>query len=85
MRTKSNNNTQPEGDKKEPKSMHATGHVSAPRSSLKRKRNPTKPSDKKYECPEEGCDKSYSRAEHLYRHQLNRQYIHYIQIVREDC
>lgn len=26
---------------------------------------------KKFECPEEGCGKSYSRAEHLYRHQLN--------------
>lgn len=26
---------------------------------------------KKYSCPEDGCDKSYSRAEHLYRHQLN--------------
>lgn len=28
--------------------------------------------EKKYACPQEGCDKSYSRAEHLYRHQLNR-------------
>ncbi|KAF2091689.1 hypothetical protein K490DRAFT_31945 [Saccharata proteae CBS 121410] len=30
-----------------------------------------KKSDKKFECPHEGCGKSYSRAEHLYRHQLN--------------
>lgn len=29
-------------------------------------------SDKKFECKHEGCGKSYSRAEHLYRHQLNR-------------
>jgi hypothetical protein len=29
--------------------------------------------DKKFECPYEGCGKSYSRAEHLYRHQLNRE------------
>ena len=27
--------------------------------------------DKKFECKHEGCGKSYSRAEHLYRHQLN--------------
>ncbi|KAH0369504.1 hypothetical protein KCU65_g3228, partial [Aureobasidium melanogenum] len=37
----------------------------------KRKRTSSKPKDKRYECPHEGCDKSYSRAEHLYRHQLN--------------
>ncbi|KAI5205012.1 hypothetical protein E4T39_03280 [Aureobasidium subglaciale] len=37
----------------------------------KRKRTTSKPRDKRYECPQEGCDKSYSRAEHLYRHQLN--------------
>lgn len=28
--------------------------------------------DKKFECPHPDCDKKYSRAEHLYRHQLNR-------------
>jgi hypothetical protein len=38
----------------------------------KRKRS-RKGLDKKYYCPHEGCDKSYSRAEHLYRHQLNRE------------
>ncbi|THX58495.1 hypothetical protein D6D06_02837 [Aureobasidium pullulans] len=38
---------------------------------VKRKRTASKPRDKRYECPQEGCDKSYSRAEHLYRHQLN--------------
>ena len=37
----------------------------------KRKRS-RKGLDKKYLCPSEGCGKSYSRAEHLYRHQLNR-------------
>ena len=37
----------------------------------KRKRS-RKGLDKKYHCPHEGCGKSYSRAEHLYRHQLNR-------------
>lgn len=28
--------------------------------------------EKRYACVENGCDKFYSRAEHLYRHQLNR-------------
>lgn len=38
----------------------------------KKKRRIIKTTDKKYECPTKGCGKSYSRAEHLYRHQLNR-------------
>lgn len=29
--------------------------------------------NKRFECKFEGCGKSYSRAEHLYRHQLNRE------------
>lgn len=41
----------------------------------KKKKKPSKNSDKKYECPQDGCGKSYSRAEHLYRHQLNRGYL----------
>jgi hypothetical protein len=41
-------------------------------SSRKRRRS-RKGLDKKFECPHEGCGKSYSRAEHLYRHQLNRE------------
>ena len=41
----------------------------------KRKRS-RKGLDKKYHCPHEGCGKSYSRAEHLYRHQLNRGFNH---------
>jgi hypothetical protein len=40
----------------------------------KKKRRVVKLSDKKYECPQPDCGKSYSRAEHLYRHQLNRTY-----------
>ena len=40
-------------------------------SSRKRRRS-RKGLDKKFDCPHEGCGKSYSRAEHLYRHQLNR-------------
>ena len=39
----------------------------------KKRRRVAKPNaDKKFECAHEGCGKSYSRAEHLYRHQLNR-------------
>ncbi|KAE8354096.1 fungal-specific transcription factor domain-containing protein [Aspergillus coremiiformis] len=37
----------------------------------KRKRARKVNSDRKFECTFEGCGKSYSRAEHLYRHQLN--------------
>ncbi|RAL64270.1 hypothetical protein DID88_002162 [Monilinia fructigena] len=49
------------------------GHDSAEDGhSLKRRRS-RKGLDKKFECSEEGCGKSYSRAEHLYRHQLNHQ------------
>lgn len=38
----------------------------------KRKRVRKVNTDRKFECTHEGCGKSYSRAEHLYRHQLNR-------------
>ncbi|KAE8376002.1 fungal-specific transcription factor domain-containing protein [Aspergillus bertholletiae] len=37
----------------------------------KRKRVRKVNTDRKFECTHEGCGKSYSRAEHLYRHQLN--------------
>ncbi|KAI7479183.1 hypothetical protein KC351_g7727 [Hortaea werneckii] len=37
----------------------------------KKKRKVMKDGDKKYHCPHEDCGKAYSRAEHLYRHQLN--------------
>ncbi|CAO2652862.1 Nn.00g022730.m01.CDS01 [Neocucurbitaria sp. VM-36] len=46
------------------------GDGEAQGSSRKRRRS-RKGLDKKFECPHEGCGKSYSRAEHLYRHQLN--------------
>lgn len=46
----------------------------------KKRRRVVKPNpDKKFECKHEGCGKSYSRAEHLYRHQLNRKlYFHVV-------
>ncbi|KAL1297049.1 hypothetical protein AAFC00_004638 [Neodothiora populina] len=37
----------------------------------KRKRKQTDTSDNRFLCTEDGCGKSYSRAEHLHRHQLN--------------
>ena len=43
-----------------------------PPSSRKRRRS-RKGVDKKFVCPHEECGKTYSRAEHLYRHQLNRE------------
>ncbi|KAG0124308.1 putative Zinc finger, C2H2 type transcription factor [Tuber indicum] len=39
----------------------------------RKRRRSRKGLDKKFECPAEGCGRSYSRAEHLYRHQLNHQ------------
>ncbi|PBP28813.1 c2h2 finger domain containing protein [Diplocarpon rosae] len=37
----------------------------------RKRRRSRKGLDKKFECPQDGCGKTYSRAEHLYRHQLN--------------
>lgn len=39
----------------------------------KRKRS-RKGLEKNFPCTHQGCNKSYSRAEHLYRHQLNRKF-----------
>lgn len=47
----------------------------APPGSSRKRRRSRKGLDKKFECPHEGCGKSYSRAEHLYRHQLNRKLV----------
>ncbi|KAI5306421.1 hypothetical protein KEM56_000982 [Ascosphaera pollenicola] len=52
----------------EPKASTAT--VAPP--PKRRRRNRKVDPDKKYECTFEGCTKSYSRAEHLQRHCLNR-------------
>ena len=53
------------GDEKE------TGPESENGKPRKRKRS-RKGLEKNFPCPHQGCGKSYSRAEHLYRHQLNR-------------
>ncbi|KAI0523686.1 fungal-specific transcription factor domain-containing protein [Xylaria bambusicola] len=53
-----------DGDIKNENSSNSEGPV-------KKRRRSRKGLDKKFECPTEGCGKSYSRAEHLHRHQLN--------------
>jgi len=65
------NGNEEEDDSGEEEGASGTG------SSRKRRRS-RKGLDKKFECPHEGCRKSYSRAEHLYRHQLNRELPTYI-------
>lgn len=47
------------------------GNSSGTEGPTRKRRRSRKGLDKKFECPQEGCGKSYSRAEHLYRHQLN--------------
>lgn len=42
------------------------GHSSSPDGPSRKRRRSRKGLDKKFECPQEGCGKSYSRAEHLY-------------------
>jgi hypothetical protein len=42
------------------------GHSSNSDGPARKRRRSRKGLDKKFECPEKGCGKSYSRAEHLY-------------------
>lgn len=42
------------------------GHSSGADGPSRKRRRSRKGLDKKFECPQEGCGKSYSRAEHLY-------------------
>ncbi|KAL9064005.1 MAG: hypothetical protein Q9157_007995 [Trypethelium eluteriae] len=53
-------------------------------SSRKRRRS-RKGLDKKFVCSHDGCNKSYSRAEHLYRHQLNHNPKQIYQCDFPDC
>jgi hypothetical protein len=41
------------------------GHSSGTEGPSRKRRRSRKGLDKKFECPQEGCGKSYSRAEHL--------------------
>jgi len=45
----------------------------------RKKRRVIQSSDKKYICPQQDCGKRYSRAEHLYRHQLNRTSLNFLE------
>jgi hypothetical protein len=45
----------------------------------RKKRRVIQSSDKKYICPAPECGKRYSRAEHLYRHQLNRTSLNFLE------
>jgi hypothetical protein len=45
----------------------------------RKKRRVIQSSDKKYICPAQGCGKRYSRNEHLYRHQLNRTSLNFLE------
>ena len=40
----------------------------------RKRRRSKKGVEKKFDCTAKDCSKSYSRAEHLYRHQLNRKF-----------
>ena len=57
-------------DEHEADAEHEVDDISS--SKPRKKRRIIKATDKKYECPHIDCGKWYSRAEHLYRHQLNR-------------
>lgn len=48
--------------------------ITSPTNSLSRQRRPRsrKDKEKRFTCEFPGCDKTYTRAEHLTRHQLNR-------------
>lgn len=39
-----------------------------------KRRRSRKGLNKQFECDEPGCEKSFTRLEHLYRHQLNRKW-----------
>ncbi|TGZ81469.1 hypothetical protein EX30DRAFT_371460 [Ascodesmis nigricans] len=45
--------------------------ATTPTTSGRKRRRSRKGMEKKFDCPHPGCGKFYSRAEHLYRHQLN--------------
>ncbi|KAI5848861.1 fungal-specific transcription factor domain-containing protein [Tricharina praecox] len=63
----------PGGDMMEGSETSGSGQIGAETPTTRKRRRSRKGLDKKFECPYPGCGKSYSRAEHLYRHQLNHQ------------
>ncbi|KAG9258858.1 fungal-specific transcription factor domain-containing protein [Emericellopsis atlantica] len=64
----------PEGDLddgQDDKGAQNRGSSNSDGGPARKRRRSRKGLSKRFECPTEGCGKSYSRAEHLYRHQLN--------------
>ncbi|KAI0482534.1 fungal-specific transcription factor domain-containing protein [Xylariaceae sp. FL0804] len=61
------------------------GHSDNSDGPVRKRRRSRKGLDKKFECPTEGCGKSYSRAEHLYRHQLNHEPKQIYRCDFQDC
>ena len=57
-----------EGDSGDEKASRGT-----PGGKQRKRKRSRKGLEKNFPCPHQGCGKSYSRAEHLYRHQLNRE------------
>lgn len=53
------------GDGTEDAEEHAEEHSSGADEPSRKRRRSRKGLDKKFECPHDGCGKSYSRAEHL--------------------
>lgn len=62
----------PKNEEEQPGTRLEHEHEQADPVKPRKKRRVVQSSDKKYECPTPECGKKYSRAEHLYRHQLNR-------------
>ncbi|EEQ91257.2 C2H2 finger domain-containing protein [Blastomyces dermatitidis ER-3] len=67
--------------------QHDSGEPSQSQGDTVKRRKRTRKGDaeKKFECKHEGCGKSYSRAEHLYRHQLNHTPKHIYRCDFPDC
>jgi hypothetical protein len=59
--SETNGNTSEGGDN----GIEDDGHSSGPDGPSRKRRRSRKGLDKKFECTQEGCTKSYSRAEHL--------------------
>ena len=64
-RIRASNQDKAEGGPVSPVEATAEDHSSGTDGPSRKRRRSRKGLDKKFECPTEGCGKSYSRAEHL--------------------
>ena len=69
--------SRPRHDDDDPDADHESETEGADGTRRRKKRRIIQNSDRKYCCSESNCGKKYSRAEHLYRHQLNRTSINF--------